>query len=505
MSLSNLFSRPKPPATWNYGIALILVTTALILTQWPALHLEAAPLSLLLFAVIFSAWLGGVAPGLLATALSSLSFYYYFLPPTHSLSAKPNEIPRFIFVVVSLLFIGLLSAGQRSATRSLKSARDDLIGTVQDLQKTNEALQSESRERKQAEGALRKAFEEIKELKDQLYRENLALKAEIDHASMFEEIVGNSEVLRRVLAQVSKVAQSDSTVLILGETGTGKELIARAIHKRSNRSSRVFIRVNCAGIPTSLIASELFGHEKGAFTGASQRRLGRFELANGGTIFLDEVGELPAETQIALLHVLQEHEFERVGSSQPVSVDVRVLAATNRDLRAAIDAGTFRQDLFYRLNVVPIVVPPLRERLDDIPLLVEYLIERHAKKAGKTITNVTKRTLEAFQAYDWPGNVRELQNVVERAIVLCESNTFSVDETWLKNEFSQEQKATMIVERGLCRLDPGREKEVIEAALARAKGRIAGADGAAARLGVPRSTLESKIRALDINKYLFKS
>ena len=277
-------------------------------------------------------------------------------------------------------------------------------------------------------------IDDRKQAEERVQKENLALREEIDTASMFEEIVGSSAALRKVLGQVAKVAAVDSTVLILGETGTGKELIARAIHKRSKRASRAFIRVNCAAIPQSLIASELFGHEKGAFTGAMQRRLGRFELADGGTIFLDEIGELPAETQIALLRVLQEREFERVGSSQSLSVDVRVLAATNRDLKAAVAAGTFRQDLFYRLNVFPIQMPSLRERTDDISLLVEYFIERYGKAAGKKFRNLNKRTMELFQAYDWPGNIRELQNVIERAVVLCDSETFSVDETWLKRD-----------------------------------------------------------------------
>jgi len=274
----------------------------------------------------------------------------------------------------------------------------ELVGTNMDVT-----------EQHQARAALEKAFEEIKQLKDELYRENLALKEEIDQASMFEEIVGTSPVLRRVLVQVSKVAPTDSTVLIVGETGTGKELIARAIHKRSQRSSRAFVSVNCAAIPATLIGSELFGHEKGAFTGATQRRLGRFELAEGGTLFLDEVGDLPAETQIALLRVLQEREFERVGGNQSITVNLRIIAATNRDLKTAIAAGAFRSDLFYRLSVFPITVPPLRDRKEDIPLLVEYLIERYASKAGKKIKHIHKRTLESFQAYDWPGNIRELQ------------------------------------------------------------------------------------------------
>ena len=332
-------------------------------------------------------------------------------------------------------------------------------------------------------------------------KENLALREEIDQSSMFEEIVGSSDVIRNILTQVAKVAPSDSTVLVLGETGTGKELIARAIHKRSKRSSRAFITVNCAAIPASLIASELFGHEKGAFTGAMQRRLGRFELADGGTIFLDEIGDLPTETQIALLRVLQEGEIERVGGSQSISVNVRVLAATNRDLKAAMAAGTFRQDLFYRLNVFPIQVPPLRERIDDIPLLVTYLIERYAKKAGKKIKNIQKETLELFQAYDWPGNIRELQNVIQRAIVLCESETFSVDETWLKRE--KHRLSGSVIPLGATLAE--HEKDIIEAALADCGGQVAGPTGAAAKLGLPRQTLESKITALGINKHRFKT
>ena len=342
-------------------------------------------------------------------------------------------------------------------------------------------------------------IEDRKQAEERVQKENLALREEIDHSSMFEEIVGSSEALRNVLEQVAKVAPVDSTVLILGETGTGKELIARAIHKRSKRSSRAFIRVNCAAIPQSLIASELFGHEKGAFTGALQRRLGRFELADGGTIFLDEIGELPAETQIALLRVLQEGEFERVGSSQPIFVNVRVLAATNRDLKAAVATGTFRQDLFYRLNVFPIQLPSLRERADDVPLLVEYLIERYAKKAGKKIRNIRTKTLELFQAYDWPGNIRELQNVIERAVVLCDSETFSVDETWLKREGQRREPAVPFIATLV-----EREKEIIETALATCRGRIAGPLGAAIKLGIPRQTLESKIKTLRIDKHRFK-
>jgi formate hydrogenlyase transcriptional activator len=340
-----------------------------------------------------------------------------------------------------------------------------------------------------------------KQAEERVQKENLALREEIDHSSMFEEIVGSSAALRKVLEQVARVAPVDSTVLILGETGTGKELIARAIHKRSNRSSRAFIRVNCASIPASLIASELFGHEKGAFTGALQRRLGRFELADGGTIFLDEVGELPAETQIALLRVLQEREIERVGGSQAISVEVRVLAATNRDLEAAVAAGAFRQDLFYRLNVFPIKMPSLRERADDIPLLMEYFIERYGKTVGRKFRNINMKTLQLFQAYDWPGNIRELQNVIERAVVLCDSETFSVDETWLKREAPKRPRPRLPFVANIV----AQEREMIQAALAASRGRIAGPAGAAARLGIPRQTLESKIKSLGIDKHRFKA
>jgi formate hydrogenlyase transcriptional activator len=330
--------------------------------------------------------------------------------------------------------------------------------------------------------------------------ENLALREQIDRDSMFEDIVGSSEALRKVLRQVSKVASSDSTVLILGETGTGKELIARAIHRRSNRAERAFIGVNCAAIPASLIASELFGHEKGAFTGATQRRLGRFESANGGTIFLDEVGDLPPDVQIALLRVLQEREIERVGSDRPSPVNVRVLSATHRDLNTLVAEDKFRQDLLYRLNVVPIEMPSLRERAADIPLLVDYFIDRFGKKAGKKFRRIDKRTLKLFQAYTWPGNIRELQNVIERAVILSDGDTFSVDETWLKRQGPQFAGPTARLNSALQR----HEKEMIEAALAESAGRVSGPGGAATKLGLPRPTLDAKIKRLRINKNRFK-
>lgn len=318
--------------------------------------------------------------------------------------------------------------------------------------------------------------------------------------SVFEEIVGSSSALQTVLSRVASVAPTDSTVLIMGETGTGKELVAHAVHKGSHRSVGAFVSVGSAAIPVSLIASELFGHEKGAFTGAQQRRLGRFELAEGGTIFLDEIGELPAESQIALLRVLQEREFERVGGSRPIPADVRVIAATNRNLEAAVAAGTFRLDLFYRLSVFPIEVPPLRERKEDIPILLEYFTKRYASRVGKSIKSVDKTTLELFQSYHWPGNVRELQNVIERAVILSEDEVFSVDESWLSREPLQPNPPSRTP--GGMLIDG--QRKMIEAALAESMGRVSGPSGAAAMLGIPSSTLESKIKALKIKKYSFK-
>jgi PAS domain S-box-containing protein len=352
-----------------------------------------------------------------------------------------------------------------------------------------------------AQGIDRKRAEDaLKLLKDQLYRENIALRDEVDRASMFEEIVGTSNRLKAVLSRIAKVAPTDSTVFISGETGTGKELIARAVHKRSKRAGRAFVSVNCAALAPTLISSELFGHEKGAFTGATERRLGRFELADGGTIFLDEVGELLPDTQVALLRVLQEREFERVGGGQPIHVDVRVIAATNRDLKAATSHGTFRQDLFYRLNVFPIDVPPLRERKDDLLLLVQYFVQRYATQAGKDIRSIDKKTLDLLQSYDWPGNIRELQNVLERSVILSSGGIFAVDELWLPTPSPQTTPRMTASSQG----ESLNEREMIESALAESRGRVAGPSGAAAKLSIPPSTLEHRIKALNIRKSQFK-
>ena len=335
-----------------------------------------------------------------------------------------------------------------------------------------------------------------KQAEERTRQENFALREQIDQVFMFEEIVGSSPALKTVLSSIVKVAPTDSTVLITGETGTGKELIARAVHKSSQRAGQAFITVNCASIPSSLIASELFGHEKGAFTGAMQRRQGRFELAHSGTIFLDEIGELPAETQIALLRVLQEHQFERVGGSRVIPTDVRIIAATNRDLSAAIAEGTFRADLFYRLNVFPIDMPPLRQRKKDIPMLVEYFVKRYADKARKQITKIDKNTLELCQSYHWPGNIRELQNIIERAVILCNGDTLYVERAWLSSEAASSPESGP-----LTKTVQSYEKEMIEEALAESNGKVAGPNGAAAKLGIPRSTLDAKIKQLNIKKY----
>jgi transcriptional regulator with GAF, ATPase, and Fis domain len=589
----------------GYLVAVLSVVFALLIAHWPVIHLESAPVSLFFCAVIVSAWLGGAGPGAVATALSSLGFYYSFLPPVESFAAKPGQTERFIVFIISAVSVGLLSVGQRRAAESLRRTRDNLRDTVAELRHTNDALETSEAYLSEAQRlsqtgsfgwnrstgelfwseetfrifaydrtvrptvelvlqrvypedrrlvqqaydgvvqqgkdldlehrlmmpdgsvktvhvlghavsrqdanssfvgavtdvtAMKNAFDEIQTLRDQLYKENLALREEIDITRMFEEIVGSSPALQAVLSQVAKVAPTDSTVLITGETGTGKELIARAIHKRSPRSARAFVSVNCAAIPQDLIASELFGHEKGAFTGATQRRLGRFEAADGGTIFLDEVGELPGETQVALLRVLQEREFQRVGGNESLRTNVRVVAATNRKLEAAIAEGRFREDLFYRLNVFPLSVPPLRERKEDIPLLVQYFVDRYATKAGKRITGISRKSLELLRVYTWPGNIRELQNVIERSVIVSDSEDLSVDESWLGQPSARSESSAQRLSEKLA----SHEREMIEAALATSNGRVSGPLGAAAKLGIPQSTLDSKIKSLRINKHQFR-
>jgi transcriptional regulator with GAF, ATPase, and Fis domain len=335
------------------------------------------------------------------------------------------------------------------------------------------------------------------------------MRDESGEEGMFADIVGSSPPLLEVLSRAAKVAPTDSTVLLIGETGTGKELIARAIHRGSRRSGHPLVTVNCAATPASLIASELFGHERGAFTGALQRRAGRFELAAGGTLFLDEVGELPLETQVALLRVLQEREFERVGGTTAIRADVRVVAATNRDLGAAIAAGTFRSDLYYRLNVFPIEIPPLRERTDDIRELVEVLVDRHARRARKTIRQISERTIALLETYPWPGNVRELQNVIERSIIMCESDVFAIDDHGLTREATRAQPVDQALPSARGAVSDARsaqssirleeiERAAILRALRSANWMVGGANGAAAVLGLKRTSLQSRMQKLGI-------
>ena len=406
----------------------------------------------------------------------------------------PEDERLFQFGVRSYISLPLLKRGEMLGAVDFISfeKRNFDRGEVQLLQDVSEIVSIA------VSNAL--AFEEINALKEQLQAENRLLQDEIVQRSIFEEIVGSSQSLRNVLAAIDRVAPTDSTVLITGQTGTGKELIAHAIHRRSPRSGRALVKVNCAALPSELIASELFGHEKGAFTGALQQRIGRFEAANGGTIFLDEIGELTPEMQIALLRVLQEKEFERVGGNRTIQADVRVIAATNRDLQRHVAEGRFRTDLYYRLNVFPIHAPSLKERIDDIPILVDYFISRFATRMGKRIHQIDRRTLETFERYSWPGNIRELQNVIERGVILADGEVFRLEPGTLPRD-SQNSSEAPASESSNTR---EQQKAQIEAVLKETRGRIAGPDGAAARLGIPASTLESRIKTLKINKHLFR-
>lgn len=343
------------------------------------------------------------------------------------------------------------------------------------------------------------ANEELRKLRDRLEAENIALRTVLGQTPWFDDIAGSSTALRQVLQGIDQVAGTDATVLITGETGTGKELVARAIHRHSPRVQGPLIKVNCAAIPETLLASELFGHERGAFTGAAERRRGRFEQADGGTLFLDEVGEMPLETQVMLLRVLQEREFERVGGNRTVRVNVRIVAATNRDLSEQVQAGRFRKDLYYRLNVFPIHVPPLRERPEDIPALVAHFADKHGSRFHRTISRIDAHSLSALGAYNWPGNVRELENLVERAVIVSRDGTLRVERDLSRPTILKvpEKKLGLDLRE--------KEREAIERALHLSKGRVSGPGGAAVRLGMPASTLEFRIRRLGINKHQFRA
>src|ERR1700734_3731831 len=455
--IANWLARPKLRQALGYLMAVASVGLAFVGARiFLDFHLPLAIMSFSFCAIAITFWYAGTGPGVVALVLAVLIRTFLFQPEVDWISRITYD---FVFLPISFFMLQAtrakneLEARVGKRTAALTNANEDLHREIAERKRAEDALQENV-------SALKAAFVEIQILKDQLFKENLALREEIDVNRMFEEIVGSSPALQVVLSRVAKVAPTDSTVLVTGETGTGKELIARAIHKRSQRASRAFVSVNCAAIPRDLIASELFGHEKGAFTGATQRRLGRFESADGGTIFLDEIGELPAEMQISLLRVLQEREFQRVGGNESIKTDVRVITATNRDFQAAISAGSFRSDLYYRLHVFPIETPALRERKEDIFLLVEYFIDRYARKVGKKITDISEKTLELLRSYHWPGNIRELQNVIERSVILCETEIFSIDESWLpKQPFLTEPKDQMELRERLL----AQEKEMIEA------------------------------------------
>src|SRR5712691_6467494 len=500
LAISSFLARRTFAIVLRYGTAVVLVTmalaTALLLRHYALPH----PFTSFSFAAIaITFWYAGARPGLLALLLSYSAMSYFSIPVKVGGSSSGSYL---IIYGIFGLFVSWFSSSRRRAERLLTEARDNL--ELQVAERTGE-LTAANEELQSTQAELRSERDRLKLLTDKLAQEKLYLEDEIRADANFEEIVGKSPALHRVLKLVETVAPTDSTALIYGETGTGKELIARGIHDLSPRRSKPFVKLNCAAIPTGLLESELFGHEKGAFTGAIAQRIGRFEVADGGTIFLDEIGEIPLELQTKLLRVLQEREFERLGSSRTLRTDARLIAATNRDLEAMVAEQKFRSDLYFRLNVFPVHVPPLRERQGDIPLLVRHFTQQFSRHMKKVIETIPSAAMDALSRYHWPGNIRELQNVIERAVIVSAGPALSIDVSDLKfpkaSHLEERAAAPNSTTNGaLHHLLEETERQQILQTLKQCNWVVAGPNGAAARLGMNRSTLQVRIRKLGISR-----
>jgi transcriptional regulator with GAF, ATPase, and Fis domain len=498
LGISRIVTRTAS-ALLGYGAAVLSVAVALgAATVLRHYHLAHPFTSFSFAAIAITFWCAGTAPGMFALLLSYFAMTYLWMPIRIGSSASDSLL---LIYAVFGLFVSWFSSSRRRAERLLAETRDHL--EIRVAERTGE-LTAANEELKRTQTELQSEKDRLKLLTDSLAREKLYLEDEIRTEANFEEIVGKSPELRRVLGLVETVAPTDSTVLIFGETGTGKELIARAIHNLSPRSSKTFVKLNCAAIPTGLLESELFGHEKGAFTGAVAQRIGRLELANHGTLFLDEIGDIPLELQPKLLRVLQEREFERLGSTRTLQTDVRLIVATNRNLEAMVEEQKFRSDLFFRLNVFPIQLPALRERPEDIPLLVRHFADEFSRRMNRKIESVPSETMNALCQYRWPGNIRELQNVIERAVILSSGATLRVPIAEMQprpaavpgsEDTSAPSPRRRPVRSILAEVDPNR----IIRALKEANGRVGGPDGAAARLGLKRTTFITRMKKLGVS------
>ena len=498
--ISRFAARSQSALVLRYGAAIVFVATALgtaLVLRHNNLPHPFTSFSFAAIAITF--WYGGIGPGLFALLLSYLALSDLFVPV--KILGSSSESYLVIYGIFGLL-VSWFSASRHRAERLLTEARDNLELRV--AERTSE-LREANKELQAIQAELRHEKDRLQLLTDKLAQEKLYLEDEVRAEAKFEEIVGKSSALHRILKLVETVAPTDSTVLICGETGTGKELIARAIHDLSSRNSKTFVKLNCAALPAGLLESELFGHEKGAFTGAVAQRIGRLELANNGTLFLDEIGDVPLELQPKLLRVLQEREFERLGSTRTIQTNVRLIAATNRDLEAMVREEKFRSDLFFRLNVFPIEVPALRERREDIPLLVRHFAEEFSHRMNKTIETISSETMNALCQYHWPGNIRELQNVIERAVILSHGPALVVPLVEMQPRTvpapaTEDAKPKSIRRRPVRSILAEVDRDEIIQALEQADGRIGGPNGAAARLGLKRTTFITRMNKLGIDR-----